>query len=190
MNISSKFIFGALLTLTLFACSEKDSIYSDDENQLQIAKINEIAQDLEVEITVDNSINESNSIVINSEEEYRNFISKVKSSSNNATKISLKNTGPQINTFNLDCQDGVYDKRVLTSGFADLILGIVVMDGCIQEVDAGFYGWTLGVSFDKTESHIDCKEAVVCGKINYNLFFQGVGTIYTERVCYTITLNC
>ncbi|QDO92494.1 hypothetical protein FNB79_00315 [Formosa sediminum] len=115
MNISSKIIFGALLTLTLFACSEKDSIYSDDENQLQIVKINEISQDLEVEIKVDNSINESNAIVINSEEEYRDFISKIKNLTNNDTKISFKIQNSQTSPIYIDCMDGAYQRRVLTS---------------------------------------------------------------------------
>lgn len=49
---------------------------------------------------------------------------------------------------------------------------------------------TLGISYSQGGTHIGCTSASVCGNINYNLFVEGVGTVYSRRVCYNIYLNC
>ena len=88
------------------------------------------------------------------------------------------------------CANGVYSGSGMTSGFATLNFDVSVSGGCISGISGGFTGWTLGVSYTQGGTSFGCNSGTVCGSVNYNLFFEGVGTLYSERVCYSISLNC
>ena len=176
--------------LVLSSCSEDGITNSKDENQLKIATLHKIAQDLDAEITIDKNINESNAILINSEEEYRTFITNVKNKlkNENALNFGILNDGSQMRK--AGCENGVYSGSGMSSGLATLNFDVSVSGGCISGISGGFNGVSIGVSYTQGGTSYGCNSGTVCGSVNYNIFFEGIGTIYSERVCYKISLSC
>ena len=176
--------------LSIFACSDEEYSLQENINQQKIATINKIAQDFDADITIDKSINESNSIVINSEEEYRNFVAKIKKQISDNKGLNFGTSIEDSQMRKAGCADGVYSVSGMTSGFATLNFDVSVSGGCISGISGGFTGWTLGASYTQGGTSFGCSSGTVCGTVNYNLFFEGIGTLYSERVCYSISLNC
>lgn len=183
-----KLIFAVFATMVLGAfvltgCSNEDTVISDTSNKrgMAVSIIDRIAEDLNADIRIDSSVNESNSIVIRSEEEYRNFIHNHRKDFEIIDDQIVQPSG---------CADGIYSGSACLSCFTSLSFDVTVTDGCISGISAGLTGFTFGVGYTQGATHFGCNSGRVCGYINYNLFFEGIGTVFTERVCYNISLRC
>lgn len=175
--------------LVLNSCSREENLGAMD-NQFEVNQksnnstldiISNVSDDLNVSLTVDENISEENAIYIETEEELRKFISDQRN-------LIGASGNPQYQTEG--CADGIYTGSAMTSGFATLNFDVSITDGCISGITGGFSGWTLGVGYSQGETQFGCGSGTVCGSIEYSLFFQGVGTLYSESVCYSISMNC
>ena len=182
-------IFITIISISTFTSCEKDKLQENNLENQQIdasvekssaeSTIRNVAADLNADLKIDPEVTESNAYVIESEQELRDFIiDKQRQIRNNPGYESQS------------CADGVYTGTGLSSGFADLNFGVSVTDGCISGISGGFSGWTLGVSYSQGATQFGCTSGTVCGEVNYNLIFENVGTVYSETICYSVSLNC
>ena len=83
----------------------------------------------------------------------------------------------------------IYYGSAMSTGFATLGFTIVTgSNGCISAVSGDWSGMTLGLGYSQGATNIGCNSATVCGTVSASLFFEGVGTVYSQNVCYTITI--
>ena len=153
------------------------SRYSENDK----AKIVEtIANDLDADIKYDSGVTKKNAIVFETEQEARDFIKKM-----------------QIETLNNDILSGginqelakVYYGSAMSTGFATLGFTVVTgSNGCISSVSGGWSGMNIGLGYSQGATNISCNSATVCGTVSASLFFEGVGTVYSQNACYTITI--
>jgi hypothetical protein len=196
MKTKSKFISSilAIFILTLTSCSE-DTI-SDNEkivkntNELNISSrysesesikiVETIAKDLGANIKYDSKITKDNAIVFETEQEARDFIKKMQIAALDDDILS-EETGSELTK--------VYYGSAMTTGFATLGFTVVTgSNGCISSVSGGWSGMTLGLGYSQGATHLGCHSATVCGTVSASLFFEGVGTVYSQNVCYNITI--
>lgn len=184
MKTKSKFISSILtiFILSLVSCTEEtdelnlSSGYSEND-KVNIAQT--IANDLDADIKYDSEVNKKNAIVFETEKEARDFIKKM-----------------QIATLNNDVLFGVdqefakvYYGSAMSTGFATLGFTVVTgSNGCISSISGDWSGMTLGLGYSQGATNINCNSATVCGTVSASLFFEGVGTVYSQNVCYTITI--
>jgi len=198
-----KFKFNLLGLLVLFvtmstfiACNSDEGLSNDIEaNKISKseAKLIELGDDLSVDLRIDKTITKEEAIVFENIEDLRDFIIKTKEGVKNSI-IELENTQFEMTFKGCDQVSGVYSGTALTSGFADLNLTVSVENGVVTGTSGAFSGWTLGVGYTQG-SHAQGPKGgsitlVTSGTINYSLFWNGVGTFYSEQVSYTITIPC
>lgn len=180
-----------ICTTFLTSCSEDeldDNVTAKKTTETNVLKLEEIGKELDAKLIISEEVTPENAIIIESEEELRKFIIEIKEQAENTKNIIAK---PNIDGFvQKSCADGVYRASGLTSGFATLGFDVSVSDGCISGISGSFTGWTLGASYSQGGTSFGCNSGTVCGNVNYNIFFEGIGTVYSERVCYSISLNC
>lgn len=153
------------------------------------AVVKKLSEDYNTDVVIDANLEKAQCIEIRTEAEYRRFIENVQRDIDAAGGNLLDPRVPnQYATF--ACADGVYSGSGLTSGYATLTFDIAVTNGCISGISGAFTGWTLGVSYTQGGTSFGCNSGTVCGTVNYNIFYEGIGTIYSQRVCYRIRLNC
>lgn len=161
-----------------------------EENQNLIAKgssndtigiTDSIKKDLDADIRIDENVNEENAIIIESEEEYRAFVQ-------NARKNLLPESPiPQIE---ISCADGVCVGSVDYGGFGSLNFDVSISDGCIDGISGGLTGFHFGLSYSQGGTTFGCNLGTVCGYLHYNLFFEGIGSVYSQRMFHSISINC
>jgi len=173
----------AIFILSLTSCSEEtnelnlSSRYSEHDK----AKIVEtIANDLGADIKYDREVTKKNAIVFETEQEARDFIKKMQ-------KLALNNN-ILYGGINQELAK-VYYGSAMSTGFATLGFTVVTgSNGCISSVSGDWSGMTLGLGYSQGATNIGCHSATVCGTVSANLFFEGAGTVYSQNVCYTITI--
>ncbi|WP_396192481.1 hypothetical protein [Flavobacterium sp.] len=192
MKTTKKFILSilAIFVLSLTSCSEQTT--SDNEikgketgtnisarysEQEMIDRVQAIARELDADIVYDSSIKADNAIVFETEAEAREFISKMKLEAQDTEILGEEELAK------------MYYATAMTSGFATLGFDISTgSNGCITSVHGGWSGWTLGVGYTQGGTSLNCHSATVCGTVNYNIVFEGIGTFHSQHVCYTITI--
>lgn len=191
-----------LIMLTcLFSVTSFFYSCSNDENQNEILSENSkvssnssrLNNDWENFVTKNESATKENSIVFNTQEEYIEYVKKLNEDINNSEllgNIELVYNDGRGFAARGGCADGNYYGSAMSSGFATLGFDVSVSGGCITGVSGSFSGMTLGISYSQGGSSIGCNSASVCGSVNYNFFVEGIGTVYSRRVCYNISLNC
>jgi len=170
----------------------------NSSNDNTVRKINEIAEELDADIKIDSGVNKDKAIVMESEEEFRNFIKEIKKQTEDEFRFVIGDPdveNPDLGIVDPDyeinsCSDGVYSGTALSTGFAELSFDVSVSGGCITGINGSFSGWTLGVSYSQGATQFGCNSGTVCGNVNYNVFLEGVGTVYSERMCFSVSLNC
>ena len=176
--------FTCVLLLLIFnSCSEDDLQISNQQ------KVEAISKDLDANIQINSNVTKENSIVFESEKDYRDFIIEMQKQEVDNKEIILEQINDNQQTAKAECS-GVFRGSGGTSGFATLTYNVSVLNGCITGIDGGFTGITLGVSYTNGGSSFGCKSGTICGTKNYNLVFEGIGTVYSQRVCHTIRINC
>src|SRR5699024_8208544 len=144
--------------------------------------IHKIAEDLDANIVITDKVNEKNSVTMHSAREYREFVSRVKEKISNNPRLTPLNPdkGSEPSQETEGCADGIYSGSGLSSGFATLNFDVTVSGGCISGISGYFTGFTLGVSYSQGGTSFGCSSGMVCGTVNYNIFFEGIGTVYSE----------
>lgn len=197
-----KFVAMWLITILIFSlnsCSDESDV-GENPVKVKILRIEKIAKDLNVNLRHDTKVNESNSIVFKSEQDLIAFIKKTQKNSTENSELEAREKNTIVTALKAKekntivtmgkCADGIYDASAMTAGVTTLIFDVSVTNGCISGISGGFTGWTLGVSYTQGGTTFGCSSGSVCGTVNYNLFLEGIGTVYSQRVCYHITLNC
>ncbi|MGW8122456.1 hypothetical protein ACV07N_07325 [Roseivirga echinicomitans] len=174
--------FGFFLFLFFFGCTEDQSLSPTDQSQAKIATINQIAKELDADITINKNINQSNGIIVNSKEEYQNLISKIRNQVNDNTTLSLGRLDDSTKMVMSDCADGVYTGTAFDNGLTSLDFDVSVSGGCISGITGGFSGFTFAISYTQGGTQFGCNSGSVCGYINYNVFFESIGTVYRESM--------
>ena len=94
------------------------------------------------------------------------------------------------------CDDieGLYTGVALTSGYANLNYSVSVNNGNVEDVNGFFSGWTLGAGYtnggySQTSSQ-NSIDVTTTGTVNYSLFWNGFGTLYSQPVRYGISIPC
>ena len=57
-------------------------------------------------------------------------------------------------------------------------------------IGGGFEGWTLGISYTFKYSEDHCGISRAHGLFNYNIFFEGIGTVYADPVTHDLVPVC
>lgn len=183
----------AIFILSLTSCSEQTTSENEIKGketgtnvnarlseQEMIDRVQRIGNELDVDIVYDRNVTAENAVVFDTEEGAREFISKMKLLSLN-NEVLAEGTDPELGK--------MYYATVMNSGVA--VLGFDVStgaNGCINSVHGGWSGWTLGLGYTQGGTSYNCHSATVCGTIDYGVFFEGIGTVYSSHVCYTITV--
>jgi hypothetical protein len=188
-TIKKSKVFVILLVGIFFSCSNGEESVLNEQHFRKISTIDKIANDLNADIKIDENVNEDNAIIIKTEEEYREFILNVRRQLLENDNLILEPVNENGNQTN-GCADGVYGASANVSVFTTLRFDVAVSNGCISGINGYFTGFTFGVSYTQGGTSFGCNSGTVCGSINYNLFFEGLGTVFSERVCYRISLNC
>lgn len=180
----------AFLLLFVLSCYDdnRDSRDNDVESMKRV-KIEQLAKNLNADIRYDPNVTKQNSIVIKSKEEYERFIKRVQLQSRHkdvelSPKQILSTTQSKL------CANGVYTGTGFDYGIVALEFDVTVSGGCISSISGGLVGFTLGNGYTQGATTFGCNGGTVCGTVDYNLFYEGIGTIYREKLCYNITLNC
>lgn len=173
--------------LTFNSCSDDEQVLetnSEEQNFLEksssaIETIESIEEDFGIELIVDETIDPENTIHFETEEEMRSFIEEQLNQIQNPSPVQTEG-----------CANGIYTGQAASSGLASLNFDVSVSDGCISGISGYWSGFTFGLGYTQGESNMNCSSATVCGTVDYLLFFQGIGTVWKESVCYSISLNC
>lgn len=186
MKSISYLTFGLIL---LFACSEREEASIDLET-----KIADLAVELNVDLVVDESVTPENSISIRSLEEMKNFILEKQ------LEYMVATINDEVKEFNnsnqyMRCPDqNGYYVASLSEGPFSVNFGISIENGRITRVNPFLTGITIvnsytdgGYGFEDYGNQTIIKTT---GSINYNIFMEGIGTIYSMPVSYKITLGC
>jgi hypothetical protein len=90
--------------------------------------------------------------------------------------------------FYRDCADGLY-KGSIGAGWGTLYFDVAVSHGAIS-VTSRYGGFHLGTSWTQGGYGVKGNVITCTGTFNYDIFFEGIGTIYRHAVSFTITLPC
>lgn len=185
-----KTTFGILFSIFLISLSftscDNDSNQEIAGNsgliQQKSATFNDIyavAKDLGDTVTEDPSVDGSNALVFDSMQSYKDFVLQ--------QKLALQAALDDI--IEINCADGLYSGSI-GAGMGTLTFDVVVSGGKISSVMSNLSGFTLGISYSQGAVSPGGSSATVVGFFNYNVFCEGIGTIYTQRVVFNISLNC
>lgn len=178
-----------ILLIFVFSCS----IDQNDGFHQTLSQIEQIQKELNIDLKVDYSIRENEAIVFNSKEEFVTFLNSIKNRERVA-ELKESKLKTYLKTEPCDKLNGVFQGRALTSGFADLNITVSITSGSVEDVHTGFSGWTLGVGYEQSgyssQPRTDSFSVITTGTINYSLFWNGVGTYYSENVRYQAIVPC
>lgn len=177
--------------ISLYSCSQDEQIVNEKQNNSELVNSVKNVDDWKQYVTPSASATKDNSIVFDTQEEYEKFLSQLHATIDKAqdTELILDYKGKGVAS--KGCADGVYYGSGMTNGAATLGFDVSVKGGCITGVSGYFSGLTLGaMSYSQGGTSIGCKSASVCGNVNYNFFVEGIGTVYSQRICYKISLGC
>lgn len=189
-NLRLLSLLSVMSAMSFFSCSQDEHVANENQTNSEIVTSAKNADDWRDYVKESADARPDNSIVFNSQAEYDDFVKKLHETINNAqdSELLLEYSGENVSA--RGCADGVYYGSGMTSGFATLGFDVTVAGGCITGVSGSFSGMTLGVSYSQGGTSIGCKSATVCGNVNYNFFLEGIGTVYSQRVCYKLNLGC
>ncbi len=174
------------LTSTIYSCSQVE-LQEESDTKQTIATINKIAQELDADIKIDSTISVSNAIIINSEEEYRDFIKKAKKKIQKEDEFNLKSL---YNKSSNNFCNSTMEMTGAETGYASLKFYLRI-SGCMVTVEGGgFEGWTLGISYTLKYAITHCGYGEAHGLYNYNLFYEGLGTVFSEPVTHYLAPEC
>jgi|SRR5690606_2716662 len=178
--------------ISFYSCTQDEPLVNESNvNSIETITVAKSSDNWQDYVTESSEATPDNSIVFSTQEEYDEFVSNLHQSINETedSEIWLDYVG-EAGYSARGCADGVYYGSGMTSGFATLGFDVTVSGGCITGVNGAFTGLTLGVSYEQGGSSGGCKSTTVCGNVNYNMFLEGIGTVYSRRVCYKISLGC
>lgn len=185
-------LFAASLMVTGFvSCdNESDAVYNENNGQLvnpalqksgSFADIYNVAKGLGDTVVEDSTVDETNGIVFNSVQDYKDFVLE--------QKLALQAAMEDIIEIYGGCADGIYTGSI-GAGMGTLYFDVVVSGGKITSVTGSLGGFTLGISYTQGAVSISGNSATVKGFVNYNVFFEGIGTVYSQPVTFLVSLNC
>jgi hypothetical protein len=178
---------GIFTVVSLFfsACSIED-VRIEEKAEV---KIENLANRLNAEIEIDKSVTKDNAIIIRSEKEFVAFIDSVKNQHyfNDNIDIMLADAN---NLRVQGCVDGIYSGTAIDTPLFNLVFDVSVSNGCISDINGGLTGVTFMIGYTQGATQFGCSSGTVCGTLDYNIFWEGIGTVYRHRVCYKITLIC
>lgn len=141
----------------------------------------------------DCEINAENGIVLNSIEELEELLG------NNSFDISSGNTDgdndPQNGTHSSDFRTGINFMNLDTSIVQILQNDTTNTNYNVENVNTSINGWTFGNSWTQTSTPNEfsifqgISYVHVKGDLDYNLFFQGVGTYYTRKIRIEVRID-
>ena len=173
-----------ILLLTFTSCNREESIEKE-----QTSSIERISKEMNADIKIDKSVTKDNAIIFNTEEELRQFITKVQDAEKNQKEIVIKMSNGNIAN-NKGCADGVYQGSTGYGGLGSITFDVTVTNGCISGISGGLSGWTLGMGYSQGGTSFGCTSGTVCGRMHYSLFYGEVGSIYSSNVCHNISISC
>ena len=152
-------------------------------------KIENLAKKLNADIQIDESVKKDNAIIIGSEEEFIAFIDSVRNQIDFNNSIDILSTESK-NLKVAGCVDGIYSGTAISAPLFDLVFDVSVSNGCITGISGGLTGVTFMFGYTQGATQFGCRSGIVCGTLDYNIFWEGIGTVYRDKRCYRITLNC
>ncbi len=174
-----KILFLLAFSFTFSSCNEDDFIETH-EQKATIENLNKIASNLNVEMKVDSKVTKENSIVFESEDELVEFIRNLEGELENNNDVMITES----------CADGVYHGTGWTTGFTSLIFDVSISEGCISGINGNISGVGFPYSWSQGGSSFGCSSGYSCGTLSVNIFFGGIGTVYSFQQCFTISVSC
>lgn len=194
INCFMKQHFYFVITLFLFSlvsCSDSDSLKTNWE--ITTEKVELIASKYDIELEIDDSITKDNSLNFDTWEDFEDFIIEVESLGlDNNSLIAYKFIDDSNETLyeTKGCGDGLYGgSHSMLGGMIKFNITAIVEDGCITSVSGGVSGVTLGWTYTQGESSTSCNGGTICGYTNFNVFVEGVGTVYRQYGCVDFEIS-
>lgn len=175
-----KILFLTLFSITFSSCNE-DETPTTPKQEPTIVSANKIASDSnsDIEMRIDPKVTKDNSIVFDTKEEAEQFVT------------DLKKELEQNSSLTYRCAPGIYSGTAWTTGFTSLIFDVSVGEnGCIGGITGQISGVGIPYSWSGGATTFGCTSGSACGMLNINIFYEGLGTIYSIHQCYSISLSC
>jgi len=196
MNTLKKYTCFIIIIIALSSCNS-DNI---TDTQATINSLKMLEKELSVSLKVDYSITSDNAIEFNNINELKAFIQNVKKQT---TPVTIIKPNLLNKNFTGDCDEltGLFTGTTFNSLFTSLNYSISIINGQVESFNGFFSGITLGVSYssggftDISETIIDDPSSSfininTVGTVNYTLFFNGIGTLYSQPVAYNLLIDC
>ena len=155
-----------------------------DESKEFVEQMIDLAALNKATFTFDSNLNTSNSLSFNSVTEFQNYLnSRQLGGSELASTTNQNQKTASVKNWVAFPSGGV--KTFITQNMTPLY--------SIENVNSNAFGFTLAFSWNQTsyDKSISGNTATInlYGALNYNLFFEGVGTIFTENIRICIKVN-
>ncbi len=188
-----KQLFNLLFMLTLvFSCSkETETIRTNTVNEL-----NQFAKESSFDLKINDLVSRDQAIILNSIDDLKLFINK-----KNKALDDLKKDLSKIKRFTTanktPCPEnhGVYSGSVNVGPFTQVDFTATFNQGTVTNFSTSMSGFTLGTSytqnaFSVTSQNLDGTNMSTSGFINYNLFVEGVGTVFRQKTKWKVSSPC
>ena len=184
------YLFTFLLVLS---CSkENESIKIETINEL-----NKFAKESSFDIEINSMISKEEAIILNNIDELKSFINEKNSELDNLKKsLSKKRTLSTIAN-KTPCPDnhGIYTGSVNIGPLTQVNFTATFNHGTVTDFSTSMSGFTLGTSYSQnafsvTSQNLDGTNMSTTGFINYNLFVEGVGTVYRQKTKWKVSSPC
>lgn len=189
-----KTIVTALFIITFIFSCEKDEIINNNQ---AIEEIKRLETDLGIKLEINQGLNAENSIVFETLDDLKEFINKTQirskedkvpfnlSSAKSLKLLASKSPCNTLTGFYLPATD---------FGLANLNFSIRIVDGQVDEFNPYLSGWVLGAGYTDAghfQASTDSDIWIIAhGTEDYSLFWNGVGTLFSDNVIYAIKIPC
>ena len=183
-----------LITFSLiFSCSkENESIKTEI-----IHELNRFAKESSFDIEINSTVPEDEAIILNDIDELKSFINEKNRELDNLKKSSSKKRILSAFANKIPCPDnhGIYTSSVNIGPITQINFTATFNHGTVTNFSTSMSGFTLGTSytqnaFSVTSQNLEGTNMSTTGFINYNLFVEGVGTVYRQRTKWKVSSPC
>lgn len=173
-----KFFFRTVVlfaSLIITSCDESGTGETVSQKPSFSARID----DPDITSKVDPALKKENCLVFNTQAEAENFV------------LDLKKQMELNSNVQFRCAQGIYNFTAWNSIYTSLEFDVSVgSNGCIRSVNGFITGVAFPYSWTQGASSFGCTSGTVCGTTNINIFVENIGTVYSIRQCFRISLSC
>ena len=183
--------------ITLVFVSSCNNNESESIKMETISELNKFANESALDIEIDFTISKDEAIILNNIDEFKSFVSQ-KNTELDDLKQSLSKKRMFSRMANkAPCPDnhGIYTGSVNIGPITQINFTATFNHGTVTDFSTSMSGFTLGTSytqdaFSMTNQNLEGTSMSTTGFINYNLFVEGVGTVYKQKTKWKVSSPC